>query len=687
MNNEKLNFEIRKIETYIKTFIKNNRNYSFKDLMDISKNKFPEINSIGVKVNQVIEKMEKKSELFRLVKNEEVSFLSTEFFEESKALVEWQNKKQAFIYILDDKGNKTGEVGNLSAEESESVIDGDIVLIKKVPEKFKEKDYEYILIERLDKSTAKFIGKVVEIERIEGKIISKCVLLERNFRLPIVLDIVEENTILPYFEGDFIKGLISSDSEFVRGEELMIDLTFVDRMGNIQDPKIETKMAFEWMNIPRGSEQSLSEDIKNIMIKKDIVDSDRRDLTDLNFISVDSINSRDLDDALYIEKLDNSYWKVFIAISDVSYYIESGSELDKLAKLRDQSYYLPHSTFPMLPKELSEDVLSLGNDGTAKKVMIIEAILNNNFEIESYNIYPGLIRNRARLTYLDIDYYAYKNGFLDETKYSTKQAKVEYLNEEDYVTTDVIEYLLTVSLELRKQRGGDNTHYHDEFSPIIDGYSGKVSNLKIIPRNTISGNMVEEFMLIGNKCAANFMIENEVLNPIFRNQETPKYKDDQLSAAKYENESKGHYALNFKNYTHFTSPMRRYVDLRVHREIRGIISGNIVNKNEKLFVDLLYSNKVSRRFKQAQEKALRWLIIEYLKEHKEKYFKSKIVRTLAHGWIVECEQLKLQAYISKPKDENEVAYLENKDYITIELHDMDFCKERLHLRIKTDKII
>lgn len=687
MNNEKINFEIRKIETYVKSFIKNNKKYSFKELMDISKNKFPEINSIGVKLNQVIEKMEKQSDLFRLVKEGEISFLSTEFFENCRALVEWQNKKQAFIYILDENGKKTGETGNLSAEESESVIDGDIILIKKVPDNFKEKDYEYILISRLDKSTAKFIGKVVEIERIEGKIISKCVLLERNFRLPIILDIVEENTILPYFEGDFIKGLISSDSEFSRGKPLMIDLTFVDRLGNIQEPKIETKMAFEWMNISRGSENTLSEDIKKIIEKKDILDLDRIDLTDFNFISIDGINSKDLDDALYIEKLDNYKWKVFIAISDVSYYIESGSELDKLAKLRDQSYYLPHSTYPMLPSLLSEDVLSIGNDGTSKKVMIVEVILNEIFEIENYKIYPGLIRNKARLTYSDIDYYAYKNGFLDEEKYSIKQARVEYLQEEDYITTDVIENLLTVSLQLRKVRGGDKTHYHDEFSPIIDNYSGKVSNLKIIPRNTISGNMVEEFMLLGNKCAANFMIKNEVLNPIFRNQEAPKYSEDQLNSAKYESKSSGHYALSFDNYTHFTSPMRRYVDLRVHREIRGILYNNIVNKNKNLDIDLLYSNKVSRRFKQAQEKALRWLIIEYLKENKEKYFKSKIIRTLANGWIVECEQLKLQAYISKPKDQNEVAYLESKEYITVELHDMDFCKERLHLKIKTDKII
>lgn len=686
MNNERLNFELRKIETYIKSFIKNNKKYSFKELMDITKNKFPEITSIGVKLNSVLENMEKSSELFRLVKDNEVSFLSTEFFKEVRALVEWQNKKQAFIYILDDKGNKTGETGNLSFEESESVIDGDIVLVKKIPEQFKEKNYEYILLSRLEKATSKFIGKVVEIERLEGKIISKCVLLERNFRFPIILDIVEDSQILPYFEGDFVKGLISSDSEFIRGEELIIDLTFVDRMGTIQDPKIETKMAFEWMNISRGKEYLSEEDIKSVIDKKNIVDKDRRDLTELNFISVDSINSKDLDDALYIEKLENG-WRTFVAISDVSYYIDTGSKLDKVAKLRDQSYYLPHEVYPMLPSELSEDVLSLLSDGTNKKVLVIEILLDEKFNLKEYEIYPALIRNKARLTYSDIDYYAYKNGYLDEEKYSTKQAKIEYLNEEDYITTDVIENLLVVASNLRRLRGGDKTHYHDEFMPIINGYSGKVSNLKIIPRNTISGNMIEEFMLLGNKCAANFIADKKVLNPIFRNQEPPQYSDDQLSSAKYEKSSTGHYALSFDKYTHFTSPMRRYVDLRVHREIRGVLSNNLVKENKNLESDLLYSNKVSRRFKQAQEKALKWLIIEYLKESKERYFKSKIIRTLAYGWIIECEQLKLQAYISKPKDDNEVKYLESKDSIIVELHDMDFCKERLHLKIKTDKII
>lgn len=140
-----------------------------------------------------------------------------------------------------------------------------------------------MLIERVDKATASFIAKVVEIERIDDKLFSKCVLLEKNFRLPIVLDVVDEDHILPYFEGDFIRGIISSDSEFRRGKDINIELAFQEKIGNISDPQIETKLAIVWMDIERDDYSLSDEEKEDFKMKNEKVDVDREDMTLLNF--------------------------------------------------------------------------------------------------------------------------------------------------------------------------------------------------------------------------------------------------------------------------------------------------------------------------------------------------------------------------------------------------------------------
>lgn len=686
MNKEKLNFHIKVINTILQNHIKNNTLYSFKDLLDKVKKELKDLSGLGLLLNQVIEQMEKSGDLFRYVDNGNIRFISTRNFPTSLALVEWQNDRSYIVYMLDAKRKKTGEYGILSAEESENVIDGDIILVKKIPEKFKTHGYEYIVLERVEKSVGHFIGKIVEIEISKGVKVSKCVLLEKNFRLPIILDKVSEEDNFPYYEGDFIFGKISSDSDFERGGDLELMLKFEGVIGNINDPGIETLLALKWMNIQKDT-FNINEEIENIKKKAFVKDEGRKDLRHLNFITVDGIESKDLDDALYIEKKESGF-NVYIAISDVSYYIEAGSETDKMAFQKNQTYYFPHNIYPMLPKVLSESVLSLNADGETKKVLVCEIKLNNEKEVVSYDLYPASIKNHARLTYNDIDYYAKKSGCVDVSGYTMTGARNIYLNEDDFITTDVIENLLIVAHSLREKRKVDDSHYYDEFVPVIDNFSGKVNDLKLRPRNTLSGNMIEEFMLLANKSVSEFMDKKKLKNAIFRNQDAPKYSDDRMSSAKYENVNKGHYALNFSSYTHFTSPVRRYVDLNVHRVIRKEImkeNGSSVDfdVNELTF----YSNKVTRRFKQAQNKVIKWLVIEYLKELKEKYFKAKIISSLSNGWIVECEKLKLQAYISKPKDLNEVKYIESKDHIVIEIFDLDFCKERLILKIKTDKII
>lgn len=686
MNKEISQYEIKTISQFILNSLKNNVCYSFSELLEKVRAFQPNFTNLGFKLNQSIESLEKNGEIFRLVKDEKVSFLITRNFEEVEGIIEWQNDRHALIHVLNKKGDLSdfSETGVVSFEESENVLNGDVVSAKKIPDEFKTQGYEFIILNRISKSTTHCLAKVVEIEEVKDEKISKCVLLEKNFRFPIILERINKDESFDYEVGDFIEGVLYSDDEFLRGEELNIDIIFKNRIGNINDEKIESLLALKWLNIQGSKEnKDIEEEIESTVNKNEIKDEDRKDLRNMNFISIDSAESKDLDDAIFIQKTKKGY-KIYVAISDVSYFVKENSLIDEYAKSRNQTFYFPHMVVPMLPKKLSEQVLSLNNDGENKKVIINEIVTDEKCQLISFKFYPALIRNHARLTYNDIDYYASNiMGLKDDID----NHKKENLNEEDYVTTDLIETLINFSIISRKNRVKNEDDNYDEFYPQLNNYSGKVSQLKLKPKQTLSGSVVEELMLLANKSASQFLVENKVENSIFRNQMPPSENYDILTTAKYEAENKGHYSLNFESYTHFTSPVRRYIDLKVHRLIRNLINKENVTKNEEHKKDLFYSNKVSRRFKQAQKKALQWLVIEYLKNLNNRYYKAKIVKNLKKGWIVQLENINLQSYIGKPKDINEIKFIEEKDSFTVEIAELDFCKEKLILKIKTDKIL
>lgn len=296
------------------------------------------------------------------------------------------------------------------------------------------------------------------------------------------------------------------------------------------------------------------------------------------------------------------------------------------------------------------------------KTLVLKAKIDFSGNIVSYEFVEGLIKNKARLTYNDIEYYAEKIQLIIVRCFMIKKAKKEFLNEDDFITTDQIDYLLELAATLKSSRKENLDFYPNDHQLVLDGITGKVKSLKIDERASISKSAIEELMLVANKCAADLMFKNGSVNGVYRNQSAPLTEGSSLSKAQYENESKGHYSLNFENYTHFTSPMRRSVDLKVHREIKSIIKGLPVDQLSNLKEKLLYTNKVSRRFKQSQEKANMWLLIDFLKGLHERYFKAKIVKSLKKSWIVEFEKIDLTAQIIKPKDDNEVKYRRKRNY-------------------------
>ena len=335
--------------------------------------------------------------------------------------------------------------------------------------------------------------------------------------------------------------------------------------------------------------QGFSKNLLNYSIDlKKKESSYHKDFTNIPFVTIDGDDSKDFDDAIWSNN-DKHKSKVYIAIADVSFYVEQGDPLDMEARKRGNSFYFPDRVIPMLPEEISNNLCSL-KPNEKKKCVIIEVDLYLG-KIQSFKIHRGIIKSIARLTYDEVD-----------DIYFSKKTSSKYYDL-IYNLFKTYSFLKAVS----DQRGKINFD-RIEFEIKED----KKENVILKKKEKLhSYRLIEEFMVLGNNIVGGILKRNN-LKSIFRNHECPsnekilnlkkiinnfninfegnlkKQKDfwklksifkernqdflnDFLlktqSKAIYENKNKGHFGLSLSEYTHFTSPIRRYSDLLVHRDL------------------------------------------------------------------------------------------------------------------------
>jgi len=327
--------------------------------------------------------------------------------------------------------------------------------------------------------------------------------------------------------------------------------------------------------------------------------SDRIDLRDRAFITIDGATAQDFDDAVFVEKLSNGY-RLYVAVADVSHYVLEDSLLDREAFERGNSSYFPNFCIPMLPEKLSHDLCSL----KAHKDRLV-MVLEMDFDLEGNRVrdkvYPSVINSRQRLTYgqtqdiLD-DLSLLKGEFLASLKAAKSLAQIlinRHVKENQGLNLNIPETLILVDAR------------------------GETQDI-VKEKRLFSHLMIEQFMLSANQAASAFL-EKKNIPLIYRIHESPEeeklkslqkfskvlgfsqsfqsrnnfirfltqYKDHRqsdlihklalrsLPQARYGAFNKGHYGLNFSSYTHFTSPIRRYCDLVIHRLIKRALSGNL----------------------------------------------------------------------------------------------------------------
>lgn len=373
------------------------------------------------------------------------------------------------------------------------------------------------------------------------------------------------------------------------GEVLLIDnKTFevVENLGDIEDAKVDEKISL----ILYAEEYRLNSKI-DVDAKMDDT-KQRVDLTNLPFCTIDPNSAKDHDDAIYFD------WKegvLYVAIADVSYFVKEGSKLDEMAFLKSTSIYLPGKVLPMLPNELSEDMCSL-REGVDRYSYVFKIYLDlENMSVKKSELFEAIINSHRKFSYGRID--RVLEGKLDTYTQTEKEIF-------DYILPL---YEVTKSFrEKRMQKGYD--FRSSEFRMKLDN-SSKIQNIEI-ENSTASHQLIEECMLLANIEASKKVnqvgifriheeppfkaisklvddvnalgikvkLKNDVHSTITHIQEKAKHTTiseevDELiihaqTQAKYSPKNLGHFGLGFNSYSHFTSPIRRYSDLVLHRMLK-----------------------------------------------------------------------------------------------------------------------
>ena len=468
----------------------------------------------------------------------------------------------------------------------------------------------------------------------------------------------------------------------------------IEVLGEHMDPGMEIDVAIRSHGIPHLWPEEVLKEAAALSDEPSEADKKGRiDLRDLPFVTIDGEDARDFDDAVYCEKKKSGGWRLWVAIADVSHYVRPGSALDVEATSRGNSVYFPERVVPMLPEALSNGLCSL-KPGVDRLAMICEMNISRVGNLSGYQFYEGVIHSHARLTYTQVGE-VLSSGHHDEV---------------DKRIVPHLSHLHTLYKALRKAREDRGAiDFETVETRIIFDANRKIDAIVPVVRND-AHKLIEECMLCANVATASFYTEHEI--PIlFRvhagptaeklenlrsflgelgldlpGGEKPTPGDYQsllaevaerpdahviqtmllrsLSQAVYQPENEGHFGLNYEGYAHFTSPIRRYPDLLVHRGIRHIVRSEVASKHvlrtqaQPIPVKRIFPYDVAamavmgeqcsmteRRADDATREVEAWLKCEYLQEHVGDEFDGVVAAVTSFGMFVELANIYVEGLV------------------------------------------
>lgn len=454
----------------------------------------------------------------------------------------------------------------------------------------------------------------------------------------------------------------------------------VEVVGDYMAPGMEIDLAIHDHGIPnQWSEQTLDEiaQIADEISAEEM--QGRKDIRNLPLVTIDGEDSRDLDDAVYAKRRKNG-WRLVVAIADVSHYVKIGSALDKDAFERGNSVYFPQQVVPMLPEKLSNEMCSL-NPNVDRLCMVCDMTIDENGKLERSKFYDAVMHSHARLTYTQVNEMLTNPDSEHRENYADLVGDIDELNQ-----------LYKVLIDARQKRGA--LEFETTETRMVFDDARKIKEIVPVKRNQ-AHKLIEECMLMANVAAARYLKWHK-LPILYRVHEKPSEQKleslrtflndfglelpggDQPTAhdfaevaekvrghpsehlvgtimlrsmqqAVYQPENKGHFGLNYDNYTHFTSPIRRYPDLLIHRAIRYTWTKGAVEEFDYSQEDMQsmgqHCSETERRADEATRDAETFLKCEFLSHRIGEEYDAIVASVTNFGLFVELDSLYVEGLV------------------------------------------
>lgn len=454
----------------------------------------------------------------------------------------------------------------------------------------------------------------------------------------------------------------------------------VEILGHINDPGVDIMSIVRGFDLPVEFGEKIMSQVERV--SQEVSEADcagRRDLRDVTMVTIDGEDAKDLDDAVSVS-FDGTYYHLGVHIADVTNYVQENSALDREALKRGTSVYLVDRVIPMLPHKLSNGICSL-NQGTDRLAMSCLMEVDPHGTVVDHEICESVIRSDRRMTYTAV------NAILSEADTKEKEEQKAGLLEEykDFVAMfERMKELSAILREKRSKRGAIDFDFPE--SKIILDEKGKPVDIHPYERN-VATKIIEDFMLLANETVAedyfwqsvpflyrthddpdpekmkqlgvfinNFGYSLRLTNGEVHPKELQKLLDKiegkpeepllarlvlrSMKQAKYTTQCTGHFGLAARYYTHFTSPIRRYPDLQIHRIIKECLHGGLKEKRvahyEKLLPQVaVQTSALERRADEAERETEKMKKCEYMSRFVGQTFEGVISGVTNWGFYVE----------------------------------------------------
>ena len=444
----------------------------------------------------------------------------------------------------------------------------------------------------------------------------------------------------------------------------------IEVLGDYADSGMEIEIAVRKHHLPHQFSEACTKAAKKIpdhVRKSDL--KGRVDLRDLPLVTIDGETARDFDDAVFAEKIGRNY-RLVVAIADVSHYVRPDDAIDTDAQERSTSVYFPRRVIPMLPENLSNGICSLNPD-VERLCMVCDMVITYAGNIKEYRFYPAVMRSHARLTYNQV-----WDWISDDLDHPHK------------AQIDTLYKLFKILQKKRFERGA--VEFESVETQMLFDDNGKIEKIVPVVRND-AHKLIEECMLAANVCAAEFLMKNKH-TALFRNHlgptpeklatlreqlgllglqlgggDNPTPKDyaalaeqfkgrpdaellqvmmlRSMQQAVYEPHCDGHFGLAYEAYAHFTSPIRRYPDLTVHRAIKAVLNQQTYTPSKSWQALGVHTSFCERRADDASRDVENWLKTYYMRDKVGEIFEGKISGMTNFGLFVTLDGIHIDGLV------------------------------------------